>query len=72
SRTSSLSVRRARPSQGHRVTVRDTSAQTAQPPFTCCWAKAKPSAVLSPPAGTSYIDPLPIASHIISADAVEG
>ncbi|XP_032567770.1 uncharacterized protein C19orf44 homolog isoform X3 [Chiroxiphia lanceolata] len=57
--------------QGHRVTVRDTGVQTAEPPFTYCWAKAAPSAVLSPPAPTSYIDPVPIASQVISMDAVE-
>ncbi|XP_071433922.1 uncharacterized protein C19orf44 homolog, partial [Pithys albifrons albifrons] len=57
--------------RGHRVPVRDTGVQTAGPPFSYCWAKANPSAVLSPPLGTSYIEPVPIASHVISMDAVE-
>ncbi|XP_050176924.1 LOW QUALITY PROTEIN: uncharacterized protein C19orf44 homolog [Myiozetetes cayanensis] len=62
---------RERHKRGHRVTVRETGVQTAEPPFSYCWAKANPSAVLSPPVGTGYVDPVPIASHVISTDAVE-
>ncbi|XP_027758133.1 uncharacterized protein C19orf44 homolog isoform X2 [Empidonax traillii] len=62
---------RERHKRGHRVTVRETGVQTAEPPFSYCWAKANPSAVLSPPVGTGYVDPVPVASHVISMDAVE-
>ncbi|KFQ12223.1 Uncharacterized protein C19orf44, partial [Leptosomus discolor] len=63
---------RERRDRVHRVTVKDTAAQTVDPPFTYCWPKTHTLAVLDPPAGTSHIDPVPVARHVISADAVEG
>ncbi|KFO83998.1 Uncharacterized protein C19orf44, partial [Buceros rhinoceros silvestris] len=56
----------------HRATVRDTAVQTVDPPFTCCWAKTNASAVPDPPVSNSYADPVPLASHVISMEAVEG
>ncbi|KGL73093.1 Uncharacterized protein C19orf44, partial [Tinamus guttatus] len=72
SSASSPSLPREWRDQAPRATVRETAVQTLDSPFTYYWPQTSNSAVLGPPLGNSYVDPVPIASHVISMDTVEG
>ncbi|XP_015296102.3 uncharacterized protein C19orf44 homolog isoform X3 [Macaca fascicularis] len=55
-----------------RVLVKDTAVQTPDPTFTYEWTKVAGMAAMGPALGGAYVDPTPIANHVISADAIEG
>lgn len=54
-----------------RVMVKETAVQTPDPAFIYQWTKAASVAAIGPALGGAYVDPAPIASHVISADAIE-
>ncbi|XP_067824124.1 uncharacterized protein C19orf44 homolog [Heptranchias perlo] len=57
---------------GHtKVTVKDTAIQTQPSGFTYTWPKGEGVAVLGASLGAAYVDPTPIASHVISPEAME-
>uniref|UniRef100_W5M7M6 Chromosome 19 open reading frame 44 n=1 Tax=Lepisosteus oculatus TaxID=7918 RepID=W5M7M6_LEPOC len=52
-----------------RKAVKDTAVQTQFDGLSYSWSNGM--AVLGPSIGTSHLDPTPVASHVVSADAIE-
>ncbi|XP_053906369.1 uncharacterized protein C19orf44 homolog isoform X1 [Cuculus canorus] len=55
----------------HRVTVKEAAVQTVDSPFGPYQSAPNASVVLESSAGNSYVDPVPVASHIISTETLE-
>ncbi|XP_007636283.1 uncharacterized protein C19orf44 homolog isoform X2 [Cricetulus griseus] len=65
------SLSRTQWGQGVTRVVKETAVQTLDPAFVYQWSKAGGMAAIGPTLGGAYVDPAPIASHVVSADAIE-
>ncbi|XP_067872741.1 uncharacterized protein C19orf44 homolog isoform X2 [Heterodontus francisci] len=65
------SVRRKKVSGLTKVTVKDTAIQTQPSGFTYTWPREEGVAVLGASLGAAYVDPTPIASHVVSPETME-
>ncbi|XP_075843100.1 uncharacterized protein C19orf44 homolog isoform X2 [Microtus pennsylvanicus] len=57
--------------QGVAGVMKETAVQTLDPAFAGQWSRAGSMAAIGPTLGGAYVDPAPIASHVVSADAIE-
>ncbi|XP_057608382.1 uncharacterized protein C19orf44 homolog isoform X2 [Chionomys nivalis] len=57
--------------QGVAGAMKETAVQTLDPAFAGQWSRAGGMAAIGPTLGGAYVDPAPIASHVVSADAIE-
>ncbi|XP_012981466.1 uncharacterized protein C19orf44 homolog isoform X3 [Mesocricetus auratus] len=65
------SLSRTKWGQGVSRVVKETAVQTLDPAFAYQWSTAGGMAAIGPTLGGAYVDPAPIASHVVSADAIE-
>ncbi|XP_029771772.1 uncharacterized protein C19orf44 homolog isoform X1 [Suricata suricatta] len=54
-----------------RVVMKEMAVQTLEPAFTYQSAEGASLAAIGPALGGAYVDPVPIASHVVSADSIE-
>ncbi|XP_043946676.1 uncharacterized protein C19orf44 homolog [Protopterus annectens] len=68
---SHITLQKEKIKQQTKTAVKEVAVQTQTPGFSYSWTFDSGSAVLGPPLGSAYVDPVPIASHVLSPDAVE-
>ncbi|XP_048198657.1 uncharacterized protein C19orf44 homolog [Perognathus longimembris pacificus] len=51
--------------------LKEAAVQTLEPALSYQWSRGPGEATIGPGLGGAYVDPVPIASHVVSADALE-
>lgn len=66
-----MTVQKGKPTRQKKADTKEVAVQTHTPGFSYSWSYDQGAAVLGPSLGSAYVDPVPIATHVVSPDVVE-